>query len=171
MNNTAALTSTGESGLQIWIQTAEHNMICLQGFAYFLAEFSWSNSVPNHQITRVNFTSDTRDETGWRDRISSVVYTSLLDIIRGNISIQIRKPIMLESQGSIMLTGLRGCDDIADNYWLRNGSVPRTPEVNATFQTTPNLCRNKTLPAALEDLSNNITMSLIGLQFTYAPLS
>ncbi len=154
--------------------------MCVQGFAYFTANFSWTSGSPNHQVTRLNFTSDTSGETGWKDRASSTVFAGLSDVILGNLSIDTEDHLRLKSKGNIMITGLRGCDEIARNYWL-NKTIPDPPKLiapflmgnpgmSASFPSNPWLCRNKTLPLALEDLSNNVTMSLLGSELTYVAL-
>jgi hypothetical protein len=177
VTNTQAINSTGEEGFQFWIQTAQRNIVCLQGFSYFSAVFNWTNGTPDHQVTRLNFTTNMTDTTGWRLRVSSAVYLSLMDMISGNLTINKGHNMRLESEGSVMLTGLRGCDEIARNAWV-NKTISATPEyiigsgyagMSASFPTNPWLCRNKTLAAALEDLSNNITMSLLGLDLTSVP--
>jgi hypothetical protein len=175
LNNTEALASTGNSGLQLWIQTAEHNIVCSQGFSHFYATFNWTNGSPNHNVARLNFTRDAADEIGWSNRVMSAVFVSLSDIITGNLTIDSKQHQRLETSGNIMLTGLRGCDEIARNFWI-NKTIESTPKLtrsasgalgmSASFSTSPWLCRNKTLRAAIEDLSNNITMSLIGLDLT-----
>lgn len=133
-------------------------------------------------MTRLNFTSDTSDLTGWRSRVSSTVYLGLLDMIQGHLVIDHDMHMSLESKGNVMLTGLRGCDEIAHNVWIGK-TIPRTPIITTTsapsgltstgmtasFPTSSWQCRNRTLAAALEDLSNNITMSLLGLDVAYVP--
>jgi hypothetical protein len=95
-------------------------------------------------------------------------------MILSNLTVSRSDHQKLSHQGNIMITGLRGCDEIARNFWL-NKTLPVPPKLvtnagdssytqglSASFPTNPWLCRNKTLRLALEDLSDNITMSLIG---------
>jgi hypothetical protein len=173
MNKSTAINSTGETGLQFWVQTANHNIVCLQGFSYFSALFRWTNGIPDHRVTRLNFTSAPYDPVGWKERVSSAVYLSLMDIIKQDLTVNSRTGFLLESESKIRLTGLRGCDEIANNSWIdltknRQGGGPQqVANIIASFPSGPWLCRNKTLVAAFEDLSNNITMSLLGLDSGY----
>jgi hypothetical protein len=54
-----------------------------------------------------------------------------------------------------MQTGLIACDDIAHNYWYRTYGFANN------FPSEPWMCRNRTLDRAIEDLANNITISML----------
>ncbi|PSN67106.1 hypothetical protein BS50DRAFT_676739 [Corynespora cassiicola Philippines] len=175
MDNSVALTATNEPGMQFWIRTPEQYIVCLQGFSHFSVLFKWINGMPNHEVTRINFTSNTSDEIGWKHRVSSAVFESLSEVVNDSLAILEDQHMKLETKGNFMLTGLRGCDEIVNNYWIKIGKLPRVPEavhgndefgMTASFPPEPFSCRNKTLAAAFEDLSNNITVNLVGLDLT-----
>lgn len=116
----AALNSTGKSGLQTWIRTAERNMTCLEVFSYFYGSFSWNNGTPDHRVSRLNFNTDLTDETGWRNRVSTVVFFSLTDMALSNLTVSLNAHQRLASDRNIIITGLRGCDETARNFWINN---------------------------------------------------
>ncbi|KUJ07565.1 uncharacterized protein LY89DRAFT_742794 [Mollisia scopiformis] len=66
---------------------------------------------------------------------------------------------------NMMTTGLTACDDIVNSPFKSlaesNASPNSTVVFMNTFPSTPWMCRNKTLIAAIQDLANNITISYL----------
>lgn len=56
------------------------------------------------------------------------------------------------------LTGLIACDEIAHNYWY---DVYNIPSNESNFPSEPWMCRNRTLARGIEDLANNLTISML----------
>jgi hypothetical protein len=114
------------------------------------------------------------------------VFTALTGLLSGNITMQL-DPIETNNgvPGNIsleistetskaLLTGLIACDDMAPTYWFDNMWQFETEiekyELQDNSSYVPNdlfdkpswMCRNRTLAPAIEDLFNNITISMLG---------
>jgi len=89
------------------------------------------------------------------------IYTSLANFLRGSVSfyeVLFNDPYTkyVNYSSNIALTGLDACDEFIDSYWQSYWN--RTIE----YFTKPNyMCRNRTLARAIEELSTNITISLL----------
>jgi hypothetical protein len=88
-----------------------------------------------------------------------------------------------DSSSRVLLTGLTACEDFTDNFWTHNpitrsssGALPLfsnesdygthdglgvTNYTNDVFTKPAWMCRNRTLARAIEDLSQNITISML----------
>lgn len=58
----------------------------------------------------------------------------------------------------LALTGLVACDEIAHNAWY---DQVNTPSNETNFPSEPWMCRNRTLARGIEDLANNLTISML----------
>ena len=185
-------TGNFTSGTQFWLQTAERSIICYAVNASFDVGFNYTNGVGSitYQDVKV-LTSDKNNpnitlpngalnlgSSGCANlhaaeivtknlaRASQATFLSLTNIINGNVSlvnsssgcIDCDSPLLIQEANSRALqTGLIACDDIAHNYCYRNYGF-----VN-NFPSEPWMCRNRTLDRAIEDLANNITISMLSV--------
>lgn len=109
---------------------------------------------------------------------SSAYFTSFLALgsnIFGNVSLEntnqgckggpqagcdkANSPFDLQVETSrAALTGLIACDEIAHNYWYDTYNIPSN---ESNFPSEPWMCRNRTLARGIEDLANNLTISML----------
>ncbi|TVY47725.1 hypothetical protein LOCC1_G002396 [Lachnellula occidentalis] len=104
---------------------------------------------------------------------AEATFLSLTNILNGNVTLVNASHgcvnncgdghfALQQSSSRILQTGLKACDEIANNYWYRKFGH------GSNFASSPNTCRNRTLDRAIEDLANNITIStLSSTDFTY----
>jgi hypothetical protein len=97
---------------------------------------------------------------------AEATFLSLTNLLNGNVTLVnstvgclnncVDGPIVLQQATSrILQTGLIACDEIANNYWYKNFGYANN------FLNSPYTCRNRTLDRAIEDLANNITISVL----------
>jgi len=114
-------------------------------------------------------------DTNVADISNAAYYSSLVAFgsnLFGNVSLEnstntcitpgCNRPLYLaEASSHVLETGLIACDDIAHNYWYSTyGS--QNPNLNVTkFPSEPWMCRKRTLARGIEDLANNITISML----------
>ena len=68
-------------------------------------------------------------------------------------------PFQLQAVSSrASLTGLVACDEIARNYWYDIYNISSNA---SNFPSEPWMCRNQTLARGIEDLANNLTISML----------
>ena len=87
------------------------------------------------------------------------LFMALQDLLSGSLTIPYG-----QSSSKIMSTGLYGCDDIAQQSLIVNSQPSHYPSggyVMDVVKGEPWMCRNKSLPRAIEDLANNITISML----------
>lgn len=115
------------------------------------------------------------------------VFTALSSLLSGNITLSLEDDfdagttnLGIEAMSSkVLLTALSACPEAVPSYWFNDTnldsiSIDRPGEeghlINATvpvythaieFDQPASLCRNKTLMRAIEDLFNNITISML----------
>lgn len=101
------------------------------------------------------------------------IFTSLTNILSGNITMALDREahpsLDISTQSSqVLKTGLVACQDLAPNYWFDNLERYFQTQSPSNYTTHTHIfdqpqwkCRNKTLAAAIEDLFNNITISML----------
>jgi hypothetical protein len=107
-------------------------------------------------------------------------YGALANLLNGNLSLNAHKP---SGDGDnynfatklVQQTGLSSCPELSNNYWTKycqtvGASLDLCAESGADATTKyfpaaePYFCRNGSLARAIEDLANNITISLLSNQ-------
>lgn len=103
-------------------------------------------------------------------------FIALTSLLSGNITTTITNEnlvILSDSSSNILETGLGSCDDIINNWFQDNpitsgmNSRPVLAPSNITIindifdNNSSGMCRNHTLINAIEDLANNITISML----------
>ncbi|KAH7416726.1 hypothetical protein BKA64DRAFT_655956 [Cadophora sp. MPI-SDFR-AT-0126] len=171
---------------QLWVQTADRNIVCSLVNASFDVGFEYIGGVGKvtHQHVQVlppvapsNTTAllipygnaTLGGGASLENNQNSAYYASFLALgynIYGNVSLEnmttkIQEEFIQLSQASsrILLTDLAACDEFADSYWARNLDF----NTSRIFPREPWMCRNKTIDLALEDLANNITISMLSV--------
>lgn len=125
-------------------------------------------------------------QTGFEYTYMSV-FMAFTSLISGNVSTtitagygpdQTSNATLFDSSSRALLNGLSVCDDFLNNYWTENPigwnySSPapynKSEQTNDTnlnvlnnlFEKPAWMCRNRTLMRAVEDLANNITISML----------
>ncbi|CZR61875.1 uncharacterized protein PAC_11772 [Phialocephala subalpina] len=114
------------------------------------------------------------------------IFTALVNVLSGNITLAMSTMwgadatiLEVESQTSrAMLTGLIACEDMTPNFWFDIENMDRyfAPNNNISghahtdiFEQPSWMCRNGTLAPAIEDLFNNITISMLSANISGAP--
>jgi hypothetical protein len=109
------------------------------------------------------------------------MFTSLTNILSGNITLGIYRDVLYEESHSSSLelstqsskslqTGPIACQDMEPTDWFDNlaryfpADLPSYVTRHTNIFDQPQWkCRNKTLAAAIEDFFNNITISMLSL--------
>ncbi|CZT12918.1 hypothetical protein WAI453_012487 [Rhynchosporium graminicola] len=173
---------------QIWVQTGDHDIVCSLINASFNVGFSYFNGAGTvtHQHIVVLPPSGRSNTSalsmGWSDAASgddnsteierwqnSAYYATFLALgnnIFGNVSLEntttkLAGKFISVSQASsrILQTDLAGCEEFTNSYWAQNLDF-NTADI---FPRHAGSCRNKTLDRAIEDLANNITISMLSV--------
>jgi hypothetical protein len=161
---------------ELWVQTAASNIVCSLVNASFDIGFEFTNGVgkvarqhvviqppaPPSNTTALNIRSEElgEDITKYKKTPYFVTFQAFGNTLFGNVSMtRTMGTTFLAEQSSPMLqTGLVACDEIGYNYWYKTMHL----DVNGTkFPHEPWMCRNKTLARGIEDLANNITISML----------
>jgi len=175
---------------QLWIQTANSSFVCALVNASFAVNFNYSDgvgTVASQSVTVLpgnnTFANgiDVGDYVGGADNFTTAYFTTFLSLgsmIFGNISLEDVKScltianldggekcnsqaVIAEESSRALSTGLAACDEISNNYWLEKYALLYD------FASEPWMCRNRSLSRAIEDMANNITISMLsGANFT-----
>ncbi|KAK3941688.1 hypothetical protein QBC46DRAFT_285883 [Diplogelasinospora grovesii] len=170
---------------QLWVQTSNRSLVCTLMNASFDVWYSYSGghgSVAGQSVELLGPWIDptftrANDSLSGRDAAYLSIFTALTNIVNGNVSIVVsdttqpltsgaKKAGLRQMSSNMLYTGLAGCDELTHNAWV---AEPDNRGLNnlsrALFPPTDgsgaNGCRNGTLDRALEDLMNNITVSLL----------
>jgi hypothetical protein len=98
------------------------------------------------------------------------IFTAFTNMLSGNISLApYENPDVLaveEMSSKVLESSLFACEDVMPTFWIDYWNTTlgySTSDVSSVFTGTPWMCRNKTLALAMEDLFNNITISMLSL--------
>ncbi|KAE9376403.1 hypothetical protein N431DRAFT_462240 [Stipitochalara longipes BDJ] len=169
------------SNQQIYIQTYRESIVCTQFSATFDIQLDFIDgiqTISQYDITLVdpiiaiNFNSS--EDSTFDAYYSSFV--ALGNMIFGNVSLLIdstensggdpQLSIKYKDVNSrVLQTGLIGCSEFTNNVWdgideTFNGNFP-TSNGESPILSSPWMCRNNSLSLAIEDLANNITISML----------
>ncbi|KAF8865658.1 hypothetical protein BDZ45DRAFT_736227 [Acephala macrosclerotiorum] len=116
------------------------------------------------------------------------IFTAFTNLLSGNITMAMsdgwrgtHEATILEmatQSSKAMLTGLISCEDMAPDFWFDPKNMDRyfAPNYNITghahtdvFEQPSWMCRNGTLAPAIEDLFNNITISMLSANISGTP--
>ncbi|KAL2064609.1 hypothetical protein VTL71DRAFT_3746 [Oculimacula yallundae] len=177
------LSSVYRGNQQLWVQLGDRNIVCSLVNASFDVSFSYLNgagTITHQQVTVLPpaspsnssalsiYYSDAASAFNKSDRSwqNSAYYASFLALgnnVFGNVSIEnsttkLADKFLQLSQASsrILQTGLVACDEFTNSIWATDFNT------TAVFPQSTG-CRNKTLSLALEDLANNITISMLSV--------
>jgi hypothetical protein len=97
---------------------------------------------------------------------SFLAWTSILN---GNVTMYpgIDGWQLVDTSSNVLTTRLAACDDIANTCW-NSPSLQQDPAFHIQNVTDQNFpaeawkCRNRTIDRAIEDLVNNVTLSMLG---------
>jgi hypothetical protein len=185
--DTIILGKNANGTQQLWIQTANSSFVCALVNASFAVNFNYSDgvgTVASQSVTVLpgnnTFANgiNVGDYTGGADNLTAAYFTTFLSLgsmIFGNISLEHPNncwavanldeckahAVIAEESSRALSTGLAACDEISNNYWLEKYAILYD------FASEPWMCRNRSLSRAIEDMANNITISMLsGANFT-----
>jgi hypothetical protein len=166
------------SPLQLWILTSQASMICTLGNGSRTAHFDFEEgkqtisyepvqdfnpvfilSPQTLALQRENWTALDTSSPNHQTHSYMSVYLSLVNMLSGNVTMWMpwatNVAPFLTDKSYILQTGLDACDDITGNIWSQNYTT------GPLFHKPSYMCRNRTLARAIEDLSANITISMM----------
>lgn len=97
----------------------------------------------------------------------AAVFGALQNILNGNITsisksgAYVESAALWEASSRVLHTGLIGCDEIQHGGGWKSYPPLQTPNIQEIIGGGSWMCRNKTLNRAIEDLSINITTSML----------
>ncbi|MCJ1431360.1 hypothetical protein MMC27_000711 [Xylographa pallens] len=148
-----------DHGVHLWVQTAEGSTVCTLSNATFDVRFEFLDGVQTVYHTKVEVANAWEGQSD----MYSTIFKAYSSMLLGNVSIDSSGDIF-EDSSNILYTGLIACNEFS--YWnntnltallgLPDGLGPAFP-----ITSSPWMCRNQTLESAIEDLANNITISLL----------
>ena len=175
----------------IWIQLSNQTFVCTAVNASFDIGFEFVNGVGsvsqqniqilpaaadgNPELAGTNTLELSYELVYGTDPSKAAYFTTFLALgsnIFGNISLENTRckdgptlgcsanaslPVDVDTSRA-SLTGLIACDEIAHNYWYDIYSIPSN---ESAFPAEPWMCRNRTLARGIEDLANNLTISML----------
>ncbi|KAL3419653.1 hypothetical protein PVAG01_08151 [Phlyctema vagabunda] len=178
-----SLDDDGYSAQQLWILTADGNMVCSLVNASFTVGYNYTDGVGvvSHQSIKVLPAADgsnsTAIETGaiaLTDRTRMpyfAAFAAFASNLFGNITLNNNgqncppdcgegglngASISIDQATShILATALAACPEISKNWWSQKYNF------TSDFPNDASLCRNQTLRRAIEDLANNVTISTL----------
>jgi hypothetical protein len=157
---------------QIFVQTYRQSIVCTQFSAVFDIQLDFIEGTQNISqydvslgdpivATNFNFSEDVNSPAYYSS------FVALGNMIFGNVSLQIdtisdsapQHSIKYKNVNSrILQTGLIGCNEFTNNVWDGKSG---TFEGESPIRGMPWMCRNRSLSLAIEDLANNITISML----------
>jgi hypothetical protein len=159
---------------QIWVQTGNRSIVCVLANASFDVGFEFSSGVQNlyqRKIEVINELSVTSTCEGVACIEESSYFAHFLawtNMLNGNVTMYPGYDAweLVEVSSNMLITGLATCDEIANSCWdsifLQNSPSFHIP--NVTDNNFPGAlwgCRNHTIDRGIEDLANNITISML----------
>jgi hypothetical protein len=166
---------TADTATEFYIQMANSNLVCtLTNASYDISfsDVSGEQSITKNSITNLGT---------WAWETSTATYLGVLSalapMIYGNLSILpfscegtefnngVGQCFIIGTENTqVLLTGLSACDEIQNSWWVTNINSFNTTHQNPPLTINDNSwqCRNKTIDKALEDLVQNLTISMIG---------
>lgn len=161
--------------LQLWVTTSTEQFICTLGNGTRTGYFNFSAGIQTvsygelrgfepifapRQITlNVNDGNGTQQvDVDYQVHSYLGVYIALQNMLNGNLTMWLpwTSPTapFLTDLNLLLRTGLNACNEIKNNIWSQNYT-------NDLFDNPDYMCRNRSLPRAIEDLASNITISLL----------
>ena len=111
-----------------------------------------------------------QEVTGQSTRTYVGVFTAFTNMLSGNISLVITftsgpSLALDEMTSKVLQSGLAACEDVVPTYWIDywNKEAFSASDVSEVFNGPSWMCRNQTPALAMEDLFNNITISMLSL--------
>ncbi|KAE9377411.1 hypothetical protein N431DRAFT_453756 [Stipitochalara longipes BDJ] len=159
---------------QLWVQTGNRSIICGLANASFDVGFEFKDGVQNiyqrrievvHEMSVLSTCNGVSCVEGSSYFANFLAWTNMLN---GNVTMYpgIDGWELVEASSNVLITGLVACDEIAQSCWdsilLQNSSSFHIPNVtNNNFPNEQWECRNRTIDRGIEDLANNITISML----------
>ncbi|MCJ1294770.1 hypothetical protein MMC34_006328 [Xylographa carneopallida] len=173
----------GQDTLQLWFQTAQDSIVSSLTSTSFVLDIETVNSVqsivqrnvyPVNLWTPTNITSVASDT---QDQAYLTTFVSFVDALSGNVSLQqtFRDELSFKLDDSNVLdTALSACPKF--RFWFDTTAFEEISDRNSSiyginlsgditnniFPDDVSICRNGSPLNAIEDIANNITISMLG---------
>lgn len=159
---------------QIWVQTGNRSIVCVLANASFDVGFEFGDGVQTvyqRKIEAINEFSDTLACEGnacveWSSYFAN--FLAWTNMLNGNVTMYPDPEgwVLVEVSSNMLITGLVACNEITQSCWdsvlLQNSPFFHIPNVtDNNFPGEPWECRNRTIDRGIEDLANNITISML----------
>ncbi|KAE9364981.1 hypothetical protein N431DRAFT_488253 [Stipitochalara longipes BDJ] len=160
---------------QLWVNTANDSFVCTLGNATRTAQFSFIDGkqsvvygdLQNFEPVFVPMDGSLRNSSGgvrlpvnFEAYSYMAVYQSLAQMLIGNVTLVLGNSSQVLPEiyhgSKVLTTGLQACEEFSNSYWTQ-----KYPSNKYLFDESGSTCRNKTLARAIEDLSANITISMM----------
>jgi hypothetical protein len=147
---------------QFWVQTPNKSFVCLQSNASFVVDIDYLNgfqTINQRSIGIMNVVDYDGMAIDPAPGSYSYIRDGLYDILVGNVSFPDKTDLDQENI-NLLNMGLITCDEIF--WWIDN--YPQLPyEFNSLgLPYRYSECRNRSISLAIQDLANNLTISLLG---------
>ncbi|MCJ1403048.1 hypothetical protein MMC11_006270 [Xylographa trunciseda] len=166
--------------LQLWFQTAGNSIVCSLTNTSFDLDIEFLNgtqSITQREIYTVSPwtpTELTSTESNVQDQAYLTTFVTFVNTLSGNVTLQQAFGTELSlklDDSNVLNTALSACPEFT--LWFDTTTFRPTNSsiyginlsgniTNYVFPNDPSICRNGSLPRAIEDLANNITISMLG---------
>jgi hypothetical protein len=157
---------------QIWVQTANRSIVCVLANASFDVGIEFNNGIQNVHQRRIEVINEVSTSTIC-EGVACVVESSYCanfltwsNMLIGNVTIYSNPEDwqLVQDSSKVLTTGLAACDEIAHGWnssFLQNSTLFDFPNITNLSFGEPWECRNRTIDRGIEDLANNITISML----------
>ena len=170
----------GQDNLQLWFQTAQNSIVCSLSNTSFLLDIEILDKVQaiiQREVQTVNPwtpTNSTSVEANVQDQAYLSTFFTFVNTLSGNVSLQQSSGDELSlklDDSNVMNTALSACPEFMLWFDTPSFSDPKSSIyginlsgniTNNIFPDNVSICRNGSLLRAIEDLANNITISMLG---------
>lgn len=166
---------THTSKQQIFIQTYRQSIVCTQFSATFDIQLDFIDGIQNisqYDVTLGDPIIATNFNSSGDGNFEEAYYSSFValgNMIFGNVSLLMDTTEIFGSDppqsikykdvnSRVLQTGLIGCNEFTNNVW---DGIGETFNGESPIRGSPWMCRNNSLSLAIEDLANNITISML----------
>jgi hypothetical protein len=180
------LTSRSEGIPELWFQAADKWVVCSLTEALFDVNFHFENGRQISSINTIVKTNGGFEFSGLtyaeyvkyaQGRVFGMaktgIFNAVANVLVGNVTVSPSRDgefSIYESSSKVLQTALIGCDEIQHGIWKPDTAL-QSANISEVIGGEPWMCRNKTLSRAVEDLINNMTLSLLSdPRFLYVAL-
>jgi hypothetical protein len=164
---------------ELWIQLFDQNIVCVLTNAQFDVSVRFEQGAQSVRVNEIknigpfyyNFTSDVY--TTLHDSAYQNIFKAFTSMINGNVTMNVDS-IIAEDTSQILTTNLLSCPELNLTKFQQDSDAAlpwlfikdelqfqKFANFSLAFPSEPSDCRNGSLARALEDLANNVTLSML----------